>query len=142
MKTPNAHTIDKKGRHILWADDDMDDLMLMRQVLQELGDNYNVKEVHNGKEALDYLQAGKQVKNLPCLIILDMNMPVMDGKETLSRLKKDDEFRNIPVVFFTTSNSQMDKLYCRHQGVEMITKPPQYANLKEAVQKLLKYCIS
>lgn len=129
-----------KGQHILWADDDMDDLMLMRQVLQELGDNYNIAEVHNGKEALDYLQEGKQANTLPCLIILDMNMPVMDGKETLSRLKKDEALREIPVVFFTTSNSQIDKLYCKHQGVEMITKPPQYANLKDAVQKLLKYC--
>lgn len=130
-----------KGRHILWADDDTDDLMLMRQVLQELGDNYNIQEVYNGKEAIEYLQKGKETRNLPCLIILDMNMPVMDGKETLSRLKKDEELKEIPVVFFTTSNSQMDKLYCKHQGVEMITKPPQYANLKDAVERLLKYCI-
>jgi CheY-like chemotaxis protein len=140
METPNSHKINMKGQHILWADDDMDDLMLMRQVLQELGDNYNITEVHNGKEALDYLQEAKREKSLPCLIILDMNMPVMDGKETLSRLKKDEVLREIPVVFFTTSNSQIDKLYCQHQGVEMITKPPQYANLKDAVQKLLKYC--
>jgi CheY-like chemotaxis protein len=140
METPNEQKFDLKGRHILWADDDMDDLMLMRQVLQELGDNYNIKEVHNGKEALDYLLEGKNNKSLPSLIILDMNMPVMDGKETLARLKKDDDLREIPVVFFTTSNSQMDKLYCKHQGVEMITKPPQYSNLKDAVQKLLKYC--
>jgi CheY-like chemotaxis protein len=140
METSNEQKTDKKIRHILWADDDTDDLMLMRQVLQELGDNYNIKEVHNGKEALDYLLEGKDSQSLPSLIILDMNMPVMDGKETLARLKKDDALREIPVVFFTTSNSQMDKLYCKHQGVEMITKPPQYANLKDAVQKLLKYC--
>ncbi len=131
-----------KNRHILWADDDMDDLMLMRHVLQDLGDDYNITEVHNGQEALDYLQGAKEAKSLPCLIILDMNMPVLDGKETLSRLKKDDVLKEIPVVFFTTSNSQMDKLYCKHNGVEMITKPPQYANLKEAVQKLLRFCLS
>lgn len=131
-----------KNRHILWADDDMDDLMLMRHVLQDLGDSYNIKEVHNGQEALDYLQHAKEENDLPCLIILDMNMPVLDGKETLARLKKDEALKAIPVVFFTTSNSQMDKLYCKHNGVEMITKPPQYANLKEAVHKLLKYCMS
>lgn len=131
-----------KHRHILWADDDMDDLMLMRDVLQDLGDDYNIAEVHNGQEALDYLANARAIKALPCLIILDMNMPVLDGKETLARLKKDDDFKNIPVVFFTTSNSVMDKLYCKHNGVEMITKPPQYANLKEAVQKLLRYCLS
>lgn len=131
-----------KNRQILWADDDMDDLMLMRHVLQDLGDTYNIKEVHNGQEALDYLHRAKEEKDLPCLIILDMNMPVLDGKETLARLKKDEDLKDIPVVFFTTSNSQMDKLYCKHNGVEMITKPPQYANLKEAVHKLLRYCMS
>lgn len=131
-----------KNRHILWADDDMDDLMLMRHVLQDLGDDYNIAEVHNGQEALDYLNKAKEEKELPCLIILDMNMPVLDGKETLARLKKDDVLQKIPVVFFTTSNSMMDKLYCKHNGVEMITKPPQYANLKEAVQRLLKFCLS
>lgn len=131
-----------KNRHILWADDDVDDLMLMRHVLQDLEDNYNITEVHNGQEALEYLYNAKQTKMLPCLIILDMNMPVLDGKETLTRLKNDEELSQIPVVFFTTSNSQIDKLYCKHNGVEMITKPPKYSNLKEAVQKLLQYCMS
>jgi CheY-like chemotaxis protein len=129
-----------KNRNILWADDDIDDLMLMRHVLQDLEDHYNITEVHNGQEALDYLENAKQDETLPCLIILDMNMPVMDGKETLAKLKKDEELKNIPVVFFTTSNSQMDRLYCKHNGVEMITKPPQYANLREAVARLLRYC--
>ncbi len=129
-----------KNRHILWADDDMDDLMLMRHVLQDLGEGYHIAEVHNGQEALDYLSQARKSQDLPCLIILDMNMPVLDGKETLTRLKKDETLKKIPVVFFTTSNSQMDKLYCKHNGVEMITKPPQYANLKDAVQKLLNYC--
>lgn len=128
------------NRHILWADDDIDDLMLMRHVLKDLGDDYNITEVHNGQEALDYLKKAEQNKQLPCLIILDMNMPVLDGKETLSKLKKDEVLKDIPVVFFTTSNSPIDRLYCQHNGVEMITKPPQYSNLKEAVQRLLKYC--
>lgn len=131
-----------KNRYILWADDDIDDLMLMRHVLQDLGDTYEIAEVHNGQEALQYLAEAKAKNALPCLIILDMNMPVLDGKETLAHLKKDEVLNEIPVVFFTTSNSQMDKLFCKHNGVEMITKPPQYAELKEAVQKLLKHCLS
>lgn len=139
--TLNRDNTAMKNRHILWADDDTDDLMLMRQVLQDLGDDYNITEVHNGQEALNYLASAKETGSLPCLIILDMNMPVLDGKETLARLKQDSVFSAIPVVFFTTSNSQMDKMYCKHNGVEMITKPPRYASLKEAVQKLLNYCI-
>ena len=129
-------------QHILWADDDTDDLMLMRHVLQDFGEQYNIKEVGNGKEAMDYLENGKRNDNLPCLIILDMNMPILNGKETLSLIKKDDALKNIPLVFFTTSNSELDKMYCKRFGVEMMTKPPQYGKLKEAVQKLLNYCLN
>jgi CheY-like chemotaxis protein len=134
-----------KKRQVLWADDDMDDLMLMRHVLQDIGDEYDIKEVHNGREALDYLEAAKQDSQdscLPCLIILDMNMPVLNGKETLSLIKKDEVLREIPLVFFTTSNSELDKMYCKRFGVEMITKPPRYNNLKEAVKRLLEYCFN
>ena len=129
-------------KHILWADDDSDDLMLMRHVLQDIGQEYNIKEVSNGREAMDYLEEGKRNNNLPCLIILDMNMPVLNGKETLSIIKKEELLKDIPVVFFTTSSSELDKMYCRHHGVEMITKPPQYSSLKEAVKNLLNYCLN
>lgn len=127
-------------RHILWADDDLDDLMLMRQVLQGLENEYVISEVHNGQEAIEYLNKAKKANSLPSLIILDMNMPVLNGKETLTLIKKDEDLKAIPVVFFTTSNSEMDKLYCKRFGVEMITKPPQFSDLREAVKRLLKYC--
>ena len=132
----------EERKHILWADDDSDDLMLMRHVLQDIGQQYNIKEVSNGREAIDYLEAGKRNNNLPCLIILDMNMPVLNGKETLSIIKQDEMLKDIPLVFFTTSNSELDKMYCRHHSVEMITKPPQYSSLKEAVKNLLNYCLN
>jgi len=124
-------------RHILWADDDMDDLMLMRHVLQDIGQDYDIAEVSNGQEALDYLEDAKRKNDLPSLVILDMNMPVLNGKEALSIIKKDSALSEIPLVFFTTSNSELDKMYCKRFGVEMITKPPQYSSLKETVRKLL-----
>lgn len=127
-----------KKQHILWADDDMDDLMLMRHVLQDTGQEYEITEVGNGQEALDYLEKAKEKNNLPALIILDMNMPVLSGKEALTVIKKDEALKDIPLVFFTTSNSELDKMYCKRYGVEMITKPPQYNSLKEAVRRLLK----
>lgn len=124
-------------RYILWADDDMDDLMLMRHVLEDIGQEYDIREVNNGQEAVEYLEKGKEQSSLPSLIILDMNMPVMNGKETLGIIKKDEMLKDIPVVFFTTSNSELDRMYCRRFNVEMITKPPQYATLKETVRSLL-----
>lgn len=125
-------------RYILWADDDMDDLMLMRHVLQDIGKDYDIREVNNGREALEFLEAEKRKGSLPTLIILDMNMPILNGKEALSLIRKDEALKDIPVVFFTTSNSEMDKLYCRRFGVEMITKPPKYSHLREAVRRLLE----
>lgn len=127
-----------KKNTILWADDDVDDLMLMREILQKYGKDHDIIEVKNGKEALEFLeQAGK---DLPSLIILDINMPVMDGKETLSIIKNNEAYKNIPVVVFTTSASEMDKMFCKRFNTKMVTKPPSYTSLESTVIELLETC--
>lgn len=125
---------------ILWADDDSDDLQLMQEVMEKTGRDYHVIEVGNGLEALDYLKQAQQNSNLPCLIILDINMPVLDGKETLSIIKRTEEYKEIPVVVFTTSESELDKLYCKRFNTEMVTKPPSFSTLSAALDKLLNFC--
>ena len=125
---------------ILWADDDSDDLMMMKEILLKNSRNYQIVEVPNGREALDYLQNSHETSSLPSLIILDINMPILDGKETLSIIKKTEEFSQIPVVVFTTSSSELDKLFCKKMNVEMITKPPHYKSLEAAVLRLLQFC--
>jgi CheY-like chemotaxis protein len=125
---------------ILWADDDSDDLMMMKEILLKNSRNYQIVEVHNGRAALDYLHDALGHSNLPSLIILDINMPILDGKETLSIIKKTNEFSQIPVVVFTTSSSELDKLFCKKMNVEMITKPPHYKSLEAAVLRLLQFC--
>jgi CheY-like chemotaxis protein len=128
----NKHTI-------LWADDDIDDLEIFRVVLHDLTADYEVKEFLSGKGVLNYLK-DLDKKALPCLIILDMNMPVLNGRDTLAILKKDPEYQNIPVVVFTTSTSEMDRMYCARFNTEMLTKPITYGELKEVVQNLLTHC--
>ncbi len=125
------------GKTILWADDDADDLMLMHDVLKETDQHYEIVEVPNGRKALEYL---KSCTHYPCLIILDMNMPIMNGQETLSIIKLHEQYKNIPVVVFTTSNSEMDRVFCKKYGVEMITKPPEYRSFHKIVLKMLNYC--
>ena len=124
---------------IFWVDDDPDDLELFYEVLSELANQYTLHKFYNGREAMDYLE-NLQGFQFPCLIILDMNMPVMDGRQTLAALKSDSKYRNIPVVVFTTSSSETDRMFCAHHNTAMITKPPQYDKLKEVVQNLLSYC--
>lgn len=126
-------------RSILWVDDDPDDLELMREVLKSAHYDFLVEEAHNGKEALALLQ-NKTRSQLPCLIILDMNMPVMDGREALKQIKEQPLLKQIPVVVFTTSSSVLDKAYCKRYETAMITKPFSYASLEEIVGKLLSHC--
>lgn len=125
---------------ILWADDDADDLLLMKEILRKHNKHFTIVEVSNGREAIDYLNDARQTGQLPCLVILDINMPIMDGKEALSVIKRQPDLSILPVVVFTTSNSEMDKLYCRKMKVDMITKPPSFQSLEGAVMKLLNYC--
>ena len=129
-----------KKQTILWADDDVDDLMMMKEILMKNNQDQDVVEVHNGLEALDYLNKAKQEGTLPCLIILDINMPVMDGKETLSILRRSEDFKHIPVVVFSTSNSEMDKAFCKNFKSNLVTKPPLYTSLETAIMEILNFC--
>ena len=129
-----------KRPYILWADDDKDDLSLINEILEELNLSIDVLEVNNGKEALNTLNKAMQNNDLPCLIILDINMPIMDGKETLAVIKVNETLKEIPVVMFSTSSSEMDKQFFQKYQVDMLTKPPQYKNFKgsyTAVDNLL-----
>ena len=129
-----------KKNTILCVDDDADDLQLLHETLKDLHEDFVAVEARNGRQALDFLQQSKKTGDLPCLIILDINMPVLNGKETLSVIKKDEALKSIPVVVFTTSGSESDKRFCDLHGVEMITKPPNINSFKDAVQKLLSLC--
>lgn len=124
---------------ILWADDDTDDLELFHEVLLELTTEYELLKFYNGQQILDYLKEPEE-QGYPCLIILDMNMPVLDGKQTLAALKTDERYKSIPVVIFTTSDSDVDRTFCSRFGTTMITKPPRYELLKEVIKDLLLYC--
>lgn len=129
-----------KQTTILWADDDPDELALMREVMQELDSYYHIVEASNGQEALHYMQEAKQKGIFPCLIVLDLNMPILSGKETLVRLKQDDTFESIPTVVLTTSSSLLDKQFCDSYCTEMLTKPITFAALRQIVEKLLHQC--
>lgn len=129
-----------KSKHtILWADDDADDREMFREVLKAHASDHEVIEFENGKELLNYLNDyGKH--HLPCLIVLDLNMPVLGGRETLATLKHDPKLQHIPVAVFTTSSNPADKNYCDRFQVVMLTKPPSYNQLKSAVERLVDLC--
>ncbi|MBO9682119.1 MAG: response regulator [Flavisolibacter sp.] len=124
-------------RIILHVDDDRDDYELVKESILEHDSDISVHGVINGREALLFLERAKTNGGLPGLIILDLNMPVMDGKEFLMALKGDPELSSIPVIIFTTSASPVDKAFAEKYGVEFFVKPPTMIQLSEALKKML-----
>jgi CheY-like chemotaxis protein len=128
-------------RTVLCVDDDVDDREVVCITIEEIDPSLHVVHAADGVEALGYLSKAKQDNSLPCLVILDINMPRMDGKQTLAEIKKDSKLREVPVVVFSTSNNPEDKTYCERYGVELITKPSTMHTMLQEVKKLLEPCM-
>jgi CheY-like chemotaxis protein len=127
------------ARIVLCVDDDPDDRELIRNAIFKVDPSYSVAYATNGKDALQFLNRS-QAKDLPCLIILDINMPVMDGKQALAEIRKNKEWDEIPIVVFTTSSHPTDFAFCELYDVEMITKPANFTQITYEAEKLLRHC--
>ncbi|SHE55331.1 response regulator [Flavisolibacter ginsengisoli] len=125
---------------VLWVDDDVDDLMMIGHVLNEMGHRVNLVEAGNGKEALDLLKEMYEHEQSPCLIVLDLNMPGMDGKQTLQYIRSQTDFKLIPIVVFTTSDRAADVAFCKQYNVPLFTKPIDYKSLKNTMGHILGFC--
>lgn len=125
---------------ILCVDDDEDDLFFIKEIIESQGYSFEINQARNGWEALNYLQEGLKKDELPCLIIMDMNMPRMDGKQTISKLKENEQLAKIPVVVFTTSSNVLHQKYFENQGIRFITKPFDYKVFTKEIINLLAYC--
>lgn len=125
---------------ILYVDDDPDDLAMLREAISEMGTSFQIREAFDGIHALELLRQMAQEHNLPCLIVLDINMPRMDGKQTLVAIQNDRVLSSVPVVLFSTSSSVLDKMFSQAKNVELITKPIDYKALQTAATRLLSYC--
>lgn len=125
---------------ILYAEDDRDDLFLVRECFAQYSDLIEIVHAENGKEALSALGHLVSKGIEPCLIILDINMPVMDGRQALSQIKAKETYQHIPVVVFTTSNSNLDKSFAQKWGADFITKPLQIRDLETLARDFAKRC--
>lgn len=123
---------------ILYAEDDLDDLLLVEQVFHSFSEDFEIEHAANGLEALELLTKAKDKDALPHLIILDINMPMVDGREALIKIKTSDELKHIPIIIFSTSNSEIDKLFADKWKVYFYTKPLAYDELKLMVKEFIK----
>ena len=124
---------------IVYAEDDLDDLFILQQAFQK-HDHIDVVHAPDGKLALVMLEDMAQENTLPCLVILDINMPVMNGREALQAIRNHSDLSKLPVVLFSTSNSPMDRVYAENYKAILITKPVDFSNLEAIVDQFIERC--
>ena len=127
-----------RNKPILLVEDDQVDMMTVIRALKEFHVTNQVVHLENGEDALNYLRDGNSEK--PCIILLDLNMPVMNGIEFLKAVKDDEQLRRIPVLVLTTSVEQQDRLSSFNFNVAgYVSKPVDYRQFVEVMRTIDAY---
>ncbi|TXE19364.1 response regulator [Psychroserpens burtonensis] len=122
---------------VLLIEDDTIEVMKLNRAISSLKLKHLIIEANNGEEALEFLE---KKETLPDIILLDLNMPKINGLEFLAILKKDDTLKYIPTIILTTSNNQKDLLECYKIGVAgYVLKPLRYEDYVFKIEKLFMY---
>ncbi|TVZ57933.1 response regulator receiver domain-containing protein [Flavobacteriaceae bacterium MAR_2010_105] len=122
---------------ILFIEDDVVETMKMNRTINKLQESYHIQEAKNGEEALRLLKANNR---LPDIILLDLNMPKINGIEFLKILKSDELLKYIPTIILTTSSNRKDVMECYKIGVAgYILKPLKYEDYVSKLEKVLAY---
>jgi len=135
----------KKEVNILLVEDNEGDIVLTVEALREAKVSNGIHVIKDGEEALRYLKKEGKYKDVetPDLILLDINLPRIDGIGVLTEIKNDKEMMLIPVVMLTTSDSEKDVLESYHNHANCyITKPVDYQKFIEVVHLIKDFWIS
>lgn len=130
---------------ILVADDDDDDFMLTKDALEEVKLKNNIERVVNGEELLNFLQkkgeySSNSYDKQKMIILLDLNMPKVDGREALKKIKEDKNLRKIPIIVLTTSKAEEDVIKSYDLGVNsFIRKPVTFEQMVNVVKSFTNY---
>ena len=115
------------AKKILLVDDDMEDREIIQDALGDLGYHSVLHFEENGEKALAFLESAYHAGTLPSMVILDLNMPRMNGTQTLRHLKTDRRFSSIPVIIYSTSLNRIERDECLALGAHSyVIKPVSY----------------
>jgi CheY-like chemotaxis protein len=123
-------------KKVLLVDDDIDDIDFLREAFSEIDENIECQHALNGQEAVLLLQTADLT--MPDIILLDINMPVMNGWEFLKWIKAVPNLKDIPVIVYSTSSREQDRALAGALGArQFISKPENYRVLKDILRGLL-----
>jgi two-component system response regulator len=134
-----------KSQSILLVEDNQDDYEATSRAFKKANLCNPIVWCKSGREALDYLRQQGAYKDerkdaRPGLVLLDLNMPGMDGRKTLEVIKKDEMLKQIPVIILTTSSDERDIQACYQTGANTyVQKPVSFEGLIEAIKRLKAY---
>ena len=125
---------------IVIVEDDADDRFLVQTAFDENGFTDSLLYLENGYEFLQYLsklKLGKVGEKIPSFILMDLNMPKMNGREVLQEMKKENFWQHLPVVIFSTTNNEIERRRCLELGAAAYyTKPVTFSGLIETIAKI------
>ena len=126
---------------ILYIDDDQDDLLIFEESVSTLYPGVMLYKAQSSEAGIRILnQLERERKPFPSLIMIDMNMPKMNGRETLQHIRNNNKWDNIPIAIFTTSANHDDMEFCKSYGSACITKPMNFTDFSVTLQKLFSHC--
>ena len=126
----------KAPLRVLLTDDDENDRLIFKEILDEMDRNITVHMVNDGRQLMDFLTT--ENNPLPHIIFLDLNMPNMSGIECLKEIRSNEKYNDISIAIYSTSTSKKDiDDTFRHGANIYITKPAAYNELKKVLEKSL-----
>jgi CheY-like chemotaxis protein len=125
--------------YFLYVEDDEEDVLLLKEMMQLTGCIRPFIAVNNGFEAIQFLQNIEKGAAYPYVILLDIDMPRLNGSETLSLLKSDDMYCLIPVIMFTVATHPKTVAYYQSRGTDVLPKPVEFNSWKKTIQKISEF---
>jgi CheY-like chemotaxis protein len=120
---------------VLYVEDDDNDVLFMKRAFVKSGISHPLHVVCDGRQAIDYLQAARQNNQLPCLVVLDLNLPLVSGFEVLQWIRSQPAFHPLPVIIFSSSAHGTDMSRTREAGAsDYAVKPSSPSQLEELVR--------
>ena len=135
-----------KRQFILVAEDDIDDKCMLQMIFEDSGKGDLLEFVENGLELINFLdniQQNEDTLVYPRFILLDLNMPKMDGRQALKELKEHNSYKRIPVIIFSTTKNETEINRCYELGANSyIVKPNNYKDLMQIMDAIASYWLN
>ena len=144
---PYSHQNEKKliekapsSKFILIGEDDLDDEELLKELFSSVDPSFELTFINNGRQLIEHLGTLSD-NQLPCLIILDYNMPELNGADILENLNTNHRYADVPKIIWSTSGTETYRKKCLDLGAEdYIIKPSRVSELILAIKQMISYC--